>query len=273
MTTAAAGTLPRARPSKVAQWWVLTVRFITPTLRNGELALTIASSVVFTAGFYIPLSQVMGTATKSVASSYAQYVMPLIALQAVTFAAMSTAFRAATDSVQGLNRRFRCMPIAPLAPVAARISAAVYRCSVALTVALICGYVIGFRFCRGVEYSAGFCVLVIVIGALLSFGADLIGTGSRNPEAMTPLLILPPLIFGLLSVGVQPVRQFPRWIQPIVRNQPISQFVDALRALGGDSTPAAIPLTWSLMLPTLAWLSGLALLLVPVAVLVLSRRP
>ncbi len=267
-----AATPARSRPSTFAQWWVLTVRFIIPTLRNGELALTIASSVVFTAGLYIPLSHVMGTATKGFSSSYAQYIMPLIALQAVTFAAMSTAFRAATDSLQGLNRRFRSMPMAPLTPVAARISAAVYRCSVALAVALICGHVIGFRFYRGAEYITGFCVLVIVVGAVMSFGADLVGTGSRNPEAMTPLLILPPLIFGLLSVGVQPVQQFPHWIQPIVRNQPISQFVDAMRVLGGDTTPAAGSVTWSVMMPTLAWLSGLAVVLVPVSAIVLSKR-
>ena len=198
---------------------MLTARFIAPTLRNGELAITIASSVVFTAGFYIPLNQVMGTATKGICSSYAQYIMPLIALQAITFAAFSTAFRAATDSVQGINRRFRSMPIAPFTPVAARISAAVYRCVVSLTVAVICGYVIGFRFHRSAVYIVAFCVLVLVIGALLSFAADLIGTGTRNPEAMTPLLILPPLIFGLLSVGVQPVQQFPA-LDPAHCSQP-----------------------------------------------------
>lgn len=260
------------RPSTRVQWWVLIARFIAPTLRNGELAITIASSIVFTAGFYIPLHQVMGTATRGVCSSYAQYIMPLIALQAITFAAISTAFRAATDSVQGINRRFRSMPIAPFTPVAARISAAVYRCLVSLTVAVICGYVIGFRFHRPAEYIVAFCALVLVIGALLSFGADLIGTGTRNPEAMTPLLILPPLIFGLLSVGVQPVQQFPHWIQPVVRNQPISQFVDALRTLAGDTAPYGGSVTWSVMAPTLVWVCGLAAILVPTSAIVLSRR-
>jgi ABC-2 type transport system permease protein len=262
----------RPHPSARTQWWVLTARFIKPTLRNGELAITIASSVVFTAGFYIPLSKVMATATKAVSSSYAQYIMPLVALQAIVFAAISTAFRAATDSRQGINRRFGTMPIAPLTPVAARIAAAVYRCLVALAVAMICGHVIGFRFHRGVEYIVGFCVLVIVIGVLLSFAADLVGTGSRNPQAMMPLLILPPLIFGLLSVGVQPVQQFPHWIQPIVRNQPISQFVVALRTLAGDTTPTTGSVTWSVMVPTLAWLAGLAVVLIPASAIVLSRR-
>lgn len=267
-----APALARPSPSTLAQWWVLTCRFIAPTLRNGELAITIASSVIFTAGFYIPLHQLMAAATRGVASSYAQYIMPLIALQAITFAAMSTAFRAATDSVQGINRRFRSMPIAPATPVAARISAAVYRCLVSLAAALVCGHLIGFRFHRSAACIAAFCAVVLVIGALLSFGADLVGTATRNPEAMTPLLILPPLIFGLLSVGVQPVNQFPRWIQPIVRDQPVSKFVDTLRALAGDTPPFDAPVTWSVLAPTLAWLSGLALILIPASATVLSKR-
>lgn len=259
-------------PTMRAQWWVLTTRFIAPTLRNGELIITIASSVVFTAGFYIPLHQVMGNATRGISSSYAQYLMPLIALEAITFAAMSTAFRAATDSVQGINRRFRSMPIAPFTPVAARISAAVYRCVVSVAIAVVCGYVVGFRLRSSAVDIVAFCVLVIVIGVLLSFGADLIGTRTRNPEAMTPLLTLPPLIFGLLSVGVQPVEQFPHWVQPFVRNQPISQFVDTLRALAGDTSPFNVSISWSLVTPTLAWLCGLVAILIPASVKVLSRR-
>lgn len=259
-------------PSPIAQWWVLTKRFIAPTLRNGELVVTVASSVVFTAGFYIPLHQIMGTATKTLASSYAQYVMPLIALQAITFAAMSTAFRAATDSVQGINRRFRSMPLAPFAPVGARIAAAVYRCTISVAVAIVCGYVIGFRFHHSAAYIAAFVLLVVAIGSVLSFGADLVGTGSRNPEAMTPLLILPPLIFGLLSTGVQPAQEFPRWIQPVVRNQPVSHFVTALRALAGDAAPYGGSVTWSVLAPTVAWLTGLTLFLIPTSAVVLSRR-
>jgi ABC-2 type transport system permease protein len=174
--------------------------------------------------------------------------------------------------VQGINRRFRSMPIVRFTPVAARISAAVYRCLVAVTAAVICGYVIGFRFHRHAVYIVAFYALVLMIGSLLSFAADLVGTGTRNPEAMTPLLILPPMIFGLLSVGVQPVQQFPHWIQPFVRNQPISQFVDALRALAGDTVPFNGSVTWPVIAPTLAWLFGLAAILVPVSVIVLSKQ-
>ena len=246
----------RPRPSALQQWWVLTVRSIAPSLRNGELATAVAASVIFTAGFYIPLKELMGAATHGISSSYAQFMTPLIALQAISFASISGAFKAATDAAQGINRRFGSMPIATLTPTAARMSANLYRCVVGLTIALICGYVIGFRFYRGPGYIVAFCLLVLLVGGALSLLFDLIGTKSQSPEATTPLLMLPQLILGLLSVGIQPAELFPEWIQPIVRNQPISQFVYALRALAGDTTDVAVSPTWSVMRPTFSGCSA-----------------
>jgi len=261
----------RPTASTVQQWWVLTARGIIPTLRNGELVTQVAASVMFTVGFYIPLKQIMGVYAQQM-SSYAQYLMPLIALQAISFAAISGAFRAATDSVDGINRRFRAMPISRLAPVAARMSASMYRCTVALVISLMCGHVIGFRFYGGLLHTAGFCLLVLLIGAALSFVGDLIGTASQNPEATTHMMMLPQLIFGLLSVGVQPVERFPDWIQGFVRNQPISQFVFALRALAGDSTPAAGAVTWQVIGPAVIWVASVIVVMVPLYVLVAVRR-
>lgn len=267
----------RSQPSMVQQWWVLTIRFIAPTLRNGELITAIGASLSFAIGFYVPFSipwnHYVGGPGSGIASNLGQYITPLITLQAIAFAAISSAFRAATDSLHGVNRRFRSMPIAPLTPVLARVSASVYRCCVGLIVSLIAAHVIGFRFHHGALYIAGFCALAIVIGVLLSFGADLIGTATRNPDAMLPLLTMPILIFGLLSVGLQPLKMFPHWIQPIVRNQPISQLVIALRALAGDTVKSPVPVTWSVMTPPLLWLAGFALFLVPMSAFVLSRRP
>jgi ABC-2 type transport system permease protein len=263
---------PRPAPSTASQWWVLTDRLMAAARRNGELITAAAGSVVITASFYIPLNKVLGPAATG-ASNYAQYVTPLIALQAVAFASIATAFHAATDSVQGINRRFRSMPIALLTPLAARISAALCRSVIGLAVALVCGYVIGFRFDRGAGYVAAFCLLLIVTGLALSFLTDVIGTNSGNPAATTQWLLLPQLIFGLLSVGIQPAERFPEWIQPIVRNQPVSQLVYALRALAGDTTPAAVPVTWSVLAPSFAWLAAMVLITVPLAMRAYLRRP
>jgi ABC-2 type transport system permease protein len=244
---------------------------ITPTLRNGEVLTQVAASIMFTVGFYIPLKHILGSFAQGM-SSYAQYLMPLIALQAIAFAAVSAAFRSAVDTVQGINRRFKAMPIAPLTPLASRMSASMYRCLIALVVSLVCGHVIGFRFYGGGAHALGFCLMVLLIGVALSFLGDLIGVANENPEATTPIMLLPQLIFGLLSVGLQPVERFPEWIQPFVRDQPVSQFVYALRALAGDSTPAAGVVTWSVIGPALAWAAGMIVILIPLHALVSSRR-
>jgi ABC-2 type transport system permease protein len=253
-----AGAIPlsvRPRPSTGQQWWTLTTRMIAPTLGNGELATQIVGSIVFTVGFYLPLKNILGAVQPM--SSYAQYLTPLIVVQAIFFAAVSAAFRSAIDALAGINRRFRAMPMARLTPLAARMTASMYRCVVALVVALVCGYIIGFRFYGSIWHTIGFILLALLIGAALALMGDLIGAATRNPEATAPLLLVPQVTLGLASVGLQPVERFPGWIQPFVRDQPLSQWLNALRALAGDSTAAAPAVTWSVIGPALAWVAGI----------------
>jgi ABC-2 type transport system permease protein len=266
MTTLAAD---RPSPSAVRQWWVLTVRVIAPTIRTGELFIAIALSIAFTASLYIPLKQIMGAV---VHGSYAQWIMPSICLQAVYFAAISGALRSATDSVHGINRRLASMPVAPAAPMAARMSGNLYRCTTAMATAIVCGHVIGFRFYRGPAYIVAFCALVLLIGVTLSFVGDLVGRVSTNPEATTHILLLPELIWGILSVGIQPADQFPEWIQPVVRNQPHSQFVYSLRAFAGNSDDTAAIPSLSIVGPALAWLVGILVVTAWLYARVLRRR-
>jgi len=245
-----------ARPgvSTVQQWWVLTTRMIIPTLRNGELPTQIIGSIVFTIGYYLPLKELMGSVQPL--SSYAQYLTPLIVLQAIWFAAISAAFRSATDSVQGINRRFRAMPIASQVPFASRMTASIYRCCIALAVSVGCGHAIGFRFHEGVLYTLGFLAFTLLIGASLAVIGDLIGIATQNPEATAPLMLVPQLTLGLACVGLQPVERFPDWIQGFVRNQPLSQWVYGLQALAGDTTGNAPEVSWSVLTPGLAWALG-----------------
>jgi ABC-2 type transport system permease protein len=205
-------------------------------------------------------------------SSYAQFLMPLIVLQAISFASISTAFRAATDSVQGINSRFQSLPLPLLAPLAARITASLYRCALGLAVAVACGYVIGFRFYRGPVNTAAFCGLALLTGLALAILGDTVGTKSRDPAATAQWLLLPQLIFGFLSVGIQPLARFPDWLQPIAHNQPISRIVEALRVLAGDSGDGVAPVTWSVIGPALAWVVGIMAVTLPWAAAVYRWR-
>ncbi|WP_227998844.1 antibiotic transporter [Nocardia australiensis] len=261
----------RAAPASVRQWWVLTSRLIVPSLKTGEILSSVVAPAAFTASFYLPLKNVM-TFSGNGFSSYAQYMMPLVILQAASFTAIAAAFRSATDAVAGLDRRFGAMPIAVLIPVAARMSGNVFRLGIALAAAIMCGHIIGFRFRLDAVHTLGFLAFSIVVGIGLTLGADVIGMLAKSPETVTQMLILPPLIFGLLSTGLAPASQFPHWVQPFVRNQPVSQFAIALRALAGDTKGNAGEVTWSLMGPPLLWALGPLVLFVLLAFRLGSRR-
>jgi ABC-2 type transport system permease protein len=100
----------------------------------------------------------------------------------------------------------------------------------------ICGHVIGFRFYGNLPHTVGFCVLLLAIGTALAFSADVIGSASRNPAAAMQWLLLPQMILGLLSVGVQPAELFPTMDNRSSGTSPLLNGFYALRALAGDLT-------------------------------------
>jgi ABC-2 type transport system permease protein len=196
---------------------------------------------------------------------YAQFLMPIIVLQAMAFTAISAAQRASTEAMSGLNSRLKTMPVVRGVPLVSRISSGVVRSLVSLVSALGFGYVIGFRFSAGFGQALLFCALAMLISTTLSIGADAIGTLSKSPEATSQVLTLPQLILGMASCGFVPESGFPELIRPFVRNQPISQFSFAMRdmAEGGVS--------FQVLWPSLAWVAGLLLFFVPLAIWASSR--
>ncbi|GAB4583047.1 ABC transporter permease [Nocardia sp. IFM 10818] len=261
----------RATPTSRQQWWALSIRQIVPAVRSGEVLTSVLAPVVCTAGFYLPMNRVMSFSGTGF-SSYAQFMMPLVILQASAFTAISAAVRSASDAVSGLDRRFTAMPVAPLVPVAARLSGAFTRLCLALASALACGHVIGFRFRLDTVHTLAYLAFALCIGLALTLAADVIGTAARSPESTTQILGLPPLILGMISTGLAPVGQFPHWIQPFVRNQPVSRFADVLRALSGDTGNQHAPVTFALVGPSLYWIAGMLLVTVPLAWRLNTRR-
>ncbi|MET8873829.1 ABC transporter permease [Nocardia sp. NPDC004604] len=262
---------PPPRMATMAQWWALTWRLVRPSWRNGELIMALLAPAVFTVGFYVPLNLVM-TVRGHGLSSYAQYLTPMIVMQAVAFCAITAAFRSASDARDGLNTRFGSMPMVSVVPLAARVTTALFRAAVALAAALVSAHVIGFRFYGSWWDTIGFLGFAMLIALDLCLGADLLGTATKSPEATTQALILPQLILGMVSTGFAPANQFPHWIQGFARNQPISHMVYGLRALAGDPSGHAGVVGWSIFGPALAWIAIPAMVFGAGAVYMSMRR-
>ncbi len=252
----------RFEPSGFVQWRVLTARTVRTMVRKGELLVAVIAPLIFTIGFYLPLKFVM----QFQGIDYAQFLMPIIVLQAMAFTAISSAQRASTEAMTGLSTRLKTMPVVIGAPLMARMSSAFIRSIVTLTAALIYGHVIGFRFSAGPVQAVMFAAMAMAVSTVLSFGADAIGTLSKSPEATSQALTLPQLILGMASTGFVPETGFPEWIRPFVRNQPISQFSAAMRDMAEGTV------SFSVVFPAVMWIIGLTVVLIPLALWASLRR-
>jgi ABC-2 type transport system permease protein len=261
-STGYAGSHDDLHPNGFQQWRALTARIMRTMIGRGELFIAVLIPLVFTLGFYLPLKYVMSVRD----IDYAQYVMPIIVLQTMAFTMMSNAQLAAFETMNGFNERMQAMPIAALAPLGARITAGMFRSVLALAAAIGFGYMIGFRFVAGAGQAVLFCAFALAVGLVLSLGADAIGVITKNPQALSQALSLPTLILGMLSCGFVPVTGFPEWIQPFVRNQPISQFSISMQAM--TTTGVSFHVLW----PSLVWIGGAAALFVPLGVWANRRR-
>lgn len=249
-------------PNSVSQFLVLTNRVVWNLINTGQMVIAVITPVIFTLGFYLPLKYVMGFR----GIDYAQFVMPIIALQTMGFTMMSNAQIAAFETLSGLNSRLQTMPISALVPLASRITGGMIRSAVSLGVAIGFGYLIGFRFDAGFWQGVLFVVFTFALGTVLSLGADALGILTKSPESLSQVLALPTLIFGMLSTGFVPEAGFPEWIRPFVRNQPISQFAVSMQAMTTDGV------TFDVFWPALAWLCGLAIAFAPLAIWANGRR-
>lgn len=249
--------------TRAGQWSALTQRLLAAKARSGELIVAVVAPLVFTLGFYLPLRYVM--AAQGV--DYAQFVMALVVLQTMSFQMSSAAVTAAVEAQTGLAERMQTMPVYRFVPLAARMSAAFAEGVIGLIAALCFGYLIGFRLGGGLTQSLLFCVLALAVGVTLSLGADALGMLTRSPQGVGQALLLPTLIFGVLSCGFVPESGFPAWIRPFVREQPVSQLSFALRDFADPGVSVSV------VAPGLIWLGGLFVVLAPLAVWASGRRP
>ncbi len=257
-----AGRHRRPELSASGQWLALTGRNIRGMWSTGQVFIAVLAPAIFTVGFYLPLRFVM----KFQGIDYAQFVMPIIVLQAMAFTAISAAGKAAMEASNGMNARFQTMPIFAGVPLASRMAAAFVHCTISLASALAYGHIIGFRFTGDLGDVTLFVTMALAIAMSLSLAGDLIGTLSKNPAMTSQALTLPQLILGMFSAGFVPVSQFPEWSQAFVRNQPISQFSISLRAIA-DGT-----VTLHLMTPSIVWCVALFALITPLTVWANVRR-
>jgi oleandomycin transport system permease protein len=198
--------------------------------------------------------------------AYLEFLLPGLLAQSLAMGGIALGQNLNADIEKGVFDRFRSLPVARSAPLVGAVAADVVRY---LTV---CLFMLGFGSIMGFRVETNFLAAVAAVGLSIGFGlcfcwiSVFVGMTVRTSGAVQGVmfLLIMPLSFGS-NVFVQ-TKTLPGWLQAFVHVNPITPLVSTIRGLlvGG---PVADHL-----LVTLAWMAGLLIVFVPLALRAYARR-
>jgi ABC-2 type transport system permease protein len=177
---------------------------------------------------------------------YIQYLLPGIVVQAIVFITVYTGVGLNTDITKGLFDRFRSVPIWQPAPIFGALLGDVFRYSLAATVVIGMGLILGFRPAAGVLGVIAAVALVVLFAISLSWMWIIVGMLVKSPESVmtSSFLLLFPLTMAS-NIFVDP-KTMPGWLQTVVSVNPVTHLATASRGLMHGNV-AASNVVWVLV--------------------------
>lgn len=172
-----------------------------------------------------------GGALAGSTGQYLQFLLPGILVMTVAMITMYTGLNLNTDITKGVFDRFRSLPVwRPAALVGALLGDAL-RYTLAATMVIVLGVILGFRPVGGVIGVLLSVALLLVFAFSLAWVWTTVGLIVRTPNSVmgVSMMVLFPLTFAS-NVFVDP-RTMPGWLQAFVDVNPITHLVAAVRGL------------------------------------------
>jgi ABC-2 type transport system permease protein/oleandomycin transport system permease protein len=267
--TVRAAQPPVGEPSLFTQARWAVSDTLTITRRNLLVWVRVPAYIVFTViqpvMFVLLFAFVFGGAIPVKGTTYVNFLMPGIIAQSAAFATFGTAIALAQELQKGVIDRLRSMPMARSAVLAGRLLADTLRMLITILIIVGVGYAVGFRFQNGWVPAVLMVVLATVFGLAICCIAAFTGLAIGDEESVQAfgLIWLFPLTF--VSSAFVPVSSMPGWLQAFANNQPVTYVVDTMRALAlGGPIQADL---WK----SIAWLAGIFIVFVPLAIRAYKR--
>jgi ABC-2 type transport system permease protein len=232
-------------PRLVAHTWILATRLLRRWSRDPA---TVLESLIMPVLLLVTVNIVLGNGVSQFTGHSALYgSVPLIAMVGAMSGSMVVGISLMGERSDGLLSRFWVLPVHRASGLLSRLAADVVRIVVTTAVILCAGLVLGFRFRQGFWASVAWLVMPTAFGLAFTVAVITLALYAAN----TIVVEATEIVWGLMmffSTGFVPVDQYPGWLQPIVRHQPMSYAVDAMRglSLGGPVlAPVVAMLLWS----------------------------
>jgi ABC-2 type transport system permease protein len=233
----------------VVHTWLLTARLLRRWSRDRA---TVLESLVMPVVLLLALNIVLGDGISQLTGHSALYgSVPLIAMVGAMSGSMVGGIGLMRERTDGLLSRLWVLPVHRASGLLSRLAADAVRIVGTTAVIMCAGLVLGFRFRQGILASVAWLLIPATFGVAFTMVVITIALYAAN----TIMVEATEVVWGLLmffSSGFVPVDQYPRWLQPVVRNQPMSDAIEVMRGLSVGG-PVLAP-----MLATLLWSAGIA---------------
>ena len=228
---------------------ILAKRTVTKMVRNPEQFIDVTvQPIIMTVIFVF----IFGGAIAGSTGKYVEFALPGIIVQTIMFTSLTIGVNLNTDIQKGIFDRFRSLPIARSAPLFGAVLGDIVRHSIAITVTLVFGAIIGFEFNTPWWHVAIAILLIIAFAVSLCWVSVLIGMLARSSGAVQGIsfLIVFPLTFG--SSTFVPASTLPSWLQGWVSINPVTHVIESMRGLLTGTTGVAADTTTGQILWVLA---------------------
>ncbi len=261
---------PHSSVSPTRHMFTFTGDFMTIMKRNLLRYIRLPNLIVWNTVqpvmFVLLFTYVFGGIIKFVVhQAYIDFLMPGIFIQAAVFGSTQTGIGISEDMDKGMIDRFKSLPMARMAVLAGRtMSDSVRNVGVVLLMTGV-GAILGFRFHNGVGLFIAALALVVAFGLAFSWISAVIGLLAGDPESTQAagFVWILPLTFA--SSAFVPVASMPGWLQAFAKADPVTHAVDTLRILlSGGALQVSL-------IETLAWIVGILIVAMPLAVWLYMR--
>jgi ABC-2 type transport system permease protein len=198
--------------------------------------------------------------------SYLNFLMAGIIVQTLAFGSTTTAIAICNDLQKGIVDRFRSLPMSNLAVLNGHVVSDLFRNGISTIVMLVTGFLIGFRPEASLADWAIIAGLLFLFTLTFSWLAAIVGVLAKSVEAVQWLtfVLIFPLTFA--SSAFVPTEGMPAGLKAFAENQPITQVVEAVRALILNTDPGNH--IWLAVI----WCIGLLIVAIPIASWLFKHR-
>jgi ABC-2 type transport system permease protein len=186
---------------------------------------------VFPIMFTLMFTYLFGGAIAGSTGEYLQFLLPGILVQTIVLITIYTGFTLNGDVMKGVFDRFRSLPVWRPAVLVGALLGDAARYTMASTIIIVLGLILGFRPEGGVVGVLLAIALVLVFSFSLSWIWTALGLVLRTPNSVmgVSMMLLFPLTFAS-NIFVDP-RTMPGWLETAIGFNPITVLVTAVRGL------------------------------------------